>query len=106
MSTALTVKQVAEMLSVNERTVYRMAQRGDLPAFKVAGTWRFLEQDIMGWNRAAEAGNWGSSWLSRKGRARCGAVRVARMAGRRRSGPSCLSSRVLAVSTLVSNLPA
>lgn len=49
MSTALTVKQVAEMLSVNERTVYRMAQRGDLPAFKVAGTWRFLEQDIMGW---------------------------------------------------------
>ena len=49
MSIALTVKQVAEMLSVNERTVYRMAQRGDLPAFKVAGTWRFLEQDIKGW---------------------------------------------------------
>lgn len=49
MSTALNHKQVAAMLSVNERTVYRMSQRGDLPAFTVGGTWKFLEQDIMGW---------------------------------------------------------
>lgn len=49
MSAALTVRQVAGLLSVNERTVYRMAQRGELPAFKVAGTWRFLQQDIEAW---------------------------------------------------------
>ena len=49
MSTALTVRQVADLLRVNERTVYRMAQRGDLPGFKVAGTWRFLEKDIEAW---------------------------------------------------------
>jgi excisionase family DNA binding protein len=40
---------VADLLSVNERTVYRMAQRGELPGFKVAGTWRFLQQDIEAW---------------------------------------------------------
>lgn len=49
MSAALTVRQVADLLSVNERTVYRMAQRGELPGFKVAGTWRFLQQDIEAW---------------------------------------------------------
>ncbi|MEM1022470.1 MAG: helix-turn-helix domain-containing protein [Myxococcota bacterium] len=49
MSIALTVKQVAERLAVNERTVYRMANSGELPGFKVAGTWRFLEADIETW---------------------------------------------------------
>lgn len=49
MSAALTVRQVADLLSVNERTVYRMAQRGELPGFKVAGTWRFLQEDIEAW---------------------------------------------------------
>ncbi len=46
---AWTVRQVAEYLSVNERTVYRMAERGDLPAFKVGDTWRFRRDDIDGW---------------------------------------------------------
>ena len=49
MCTALTVKQVAELLSVNERTVYRMAKSGELPAFKVSGSWRFMEDDIRQW---------------------------------------------------------
>lgn len=49
MSTALTVKQVAERLNVNDRTVYRLAQAGKLPGFKVAGSWRFLEEDIKAW---------------------------------------------------------
>ncbi|EMD9442891.1 helix-turn-helix domain-containing protein [Burkholderia cepacia] len=49
MGTALTVSQVANLLNVNERTVYRMAQRGELPAFKVAGIWRFLDSDIVAW---------------------------------------------------------
>jgi len=48
---ALTVKQVAEYLNVNERTVYRMAQHRDLPAFKVAGTWRVLASDLEDWVR-------------------------------------------------------
>lgn len=49
MSAALTVKDVADLLSVNERTVYRMAKSGDLPAFKVSGSWRFMEDDIRAW---------------------------------------------------------
>ncbi|MCW5892051.1 MAG: helix-turn-helix domain-containing protein [bacterium] len=46
---AWTVRQVAEYLNVNERTVYRMAERGDLPAFKVGDAWRFRRQDIDAW---------------------------------------------------------
>ena len=52
MSTALTVKQVAERLNVNDRTVYRLAQAGRLPGFKVAGSWRFLAEDIDAWIEA------------------------------------------------------
>lgn len=48
-SGALTVRQVAERLNVNERTVYRMAQAGEIPAFKVAGTWRVLGADLDAW---------------------------------------------------------
>jgi excisionase family DNA binding protein len=44
-----TVKQVAELLAVNQRTVHRMAQRGELQAFRVAAAWRFLEHDILAW---------------------------------------------------------
>lgn len=46
---ALSVKQVAERLNVNKRTVYRLAQAVRLPGFKVAGIWRFLEADINAW---------------------------------------------------------
>lgn len=49
MSIALTVRQVAERLNVNDRTVYRLAQAGKIPGFKVAGSWRFLEKDIEAW---------------------------------------------------------
>jgi excisionase family DNA binding protein len=43
------VRQVADYLSVNDRTVYRMAERGELPAFKVGDAWRFRRDDIDAW---------------------------------------------------------
>ena len=46
---AMTVRQVAAYLNVNEKTVYRLAQRRELPAFKVAGAWRFKPDDIERW---------------------------------------------------------
>lgn len=46
---AFTVKHLAAYLSVNEKTVYRLAQRGELPGFKVAGAWRFRREDIDAW---------------------------------------------------------
>ncbi len=45
----LTVRDVAAYLAVDEKTVYRLAQRGELPGFKVAGTWRFKQADIEAW---------------------------------------------------------
>ena len=48
---ALTVKQVAEYLQVNERTIYKLAQAGKIPCFKVAGTWRFWKREIDEWTR-------------------------------------------------------
>ena len=46
---AMTVRDVAGFLAVDEKTIYRLDQQGKLPGFKVAGTWRFQLQDIQGW---------------------------------------------------------
>ena len=46
---AMTVRDVAATLNVDEKTIYRLAQRGDLPGFKVAGAWRFQRTDLQRW---------------------------------------------------------
>ncbi len=51
----MTVRDVAVYLNVNEKTVYRLAQRGDLPGFKVAGAWRFRPEDLELWVEAQRA---------------------------------------------------
>jgi excisionase family DNA binding protein len=45
----LTLPEVAQLLKVAEKTVYTMAQKGQLPAFKVRGQWRFKRVDIDRW---------------------------------------------------------
>lgn len=45
----LTLKEVALLLKVAEKTVYAMAQAKELPAFKVRGQWRFRRGDIDRW---------------------------------------------------------
>lgn len=45
----LTVKEVAQLLRVDEKTVYRLAQKKKLPGFKVAGAWRFKRDDLDRW---------------------------------------------------------
>lgn len=45
----LTLHEVAELLKVAEKTVYTMAQRRELPAFKVRGQWRFKQTDLDLW---------------------------------------------------------
>ncbi|WP_338127250.1 helix-turn-helix domain-containing protein [Vreelandella titanicae] len=47
----MTIKEVAGYLKVHERTVYRLAAKAELPAFKVANNWRFRLQDIDQWIR-------------------------------------------------------
>ncbi len=36
----LTIEEVAKRMRVNKRTVYRMAQKGQIPAFKFGKSWR------------------------------------------------------------------
>lgn len=43
------LKDVAALLRVGEKTVYSMAQSGELPAFKVRGQWRFSKKDMDEW---------------------------------------------------------
>ena len=46
---AMTVRDVAAFLNVDEKTIYRLAQNGDLPGFKVLGSWRFQRPDLEVW---------------------------------------------------------
>jgi len=46
---AMTVKDVAAFLSVDEKTIYRLVAKGDIPGFKVLGSWRFQKLDLEEW---------------------------------------------------------
>lgn len=45
----LTIPELAALLKIAEKTVYVLAQRGDLPGFKVGGQWRFSRTAINAW---------------------------------------------------------
>lgn len=53
---AMTVRDIATVLNVDEKTIYRMAQKGDLPGFKVSGSWRFQRPDLIAWIDAQKQG--------------------------------------------------
>jgi len=48
-SDILTLEEVAAYLKAGKRTVYRLAQKGQIPAFKVGGTWRFRRSELNRW---------------------------------------------------------
>ena len=45
----LTISDVSHLLKVLEKTLYGLAQKGDLPGFKVGGLWRFQRAAINPW---------------------------------------------------------
>jgi excisionase family DNA binding protein len=45
----LTLDEVAAYLKAGKRTVYRLAQKGEIPAFKLGGTWRFRRSELDIW---------------------------------------------------------
>ncbi len=45
----LTIRELAQYLKVNERTIYRLVSGKKIPAFKVGGSWRFSLADIDVW---------------------------------------------------------
>ena len=55
----LTVKEIAEYLKLNPITIYRWANRGEIPCFKIGDEWRFRREMIMRWIEAHENGNGG-----------------------------------------------
>jgi excisionase family DNA binding protein len=49
MEEILTLKELAEYLKVNEKTIYRLSSEGKIPAFKVGNKWRFKKESIEQW---------------------------------------------------------
>ncbi|MDM0032854.1 helix-turn-helix domain-containing protein [Variovorax sp. J22P271] len=49
----LTLDEVAVYLKAGKRTVYRLAQKGEIPAFKLGGTWRIRRSDLDRWIAAS-----------------------------------------------------
>ena len=48
-SDLIRIKEVARILDVTEKTVYRMANDSEIPAFKIGGSWRFKREEITEW---------------------------------------------------------
>jgi len=49
----LTLEEVAAYLKAGKRTVYRLAQQGAIPAFKLGGSWRFRRAELDRWIAAS-----------------------------------------------------
>ena len=45
----MTPREAAHYLSVHVRTIYRLARKGEIPARKVGGSWRFKKDTLDGW---------------------------------------------------------
>ena len=45
----LTIREVAQVLKLADKTVYAMVMDGDLPAFRVRGQWRVRRTDFEDW---------------------------------------------------------
>ena len=52
----LTLKDAAENLQISKRTLLRMIQKKDVPAFKVGGQWRIRESQFRKWVEYKEHG--------------------------------------------------
>ena len=45
----MTLSQLAEYLQLGKSTVYKMVQKGEIPAVKIANQWRFKKEEIDKW---------------------------------------------------------
>ncbi len=50
----LTLSEVATILKISKRTLHRMIQQHQIPAFKVGGQWRILESRFQEWMQDEE----------------------------------------------------
>jgi len=52
----LTVKDVAKLLNVNEKTIYRWLKQGTLPAYQVGNQYRFNKSELLEWATSKQIG--------------------------------------------------
>ena len=52
----LTIKEAAALLKLAEKTIYTMAQVGEIPAFKIRGQWRITRAEFNRWLEARPRG--------------------------------------------------
>ncbi|MCD4781023.1 MAG: helix-turn-helix domain-containing protein [Candidatus Omnitrophica bacterium] len=45
----MNIKEVADYLGVHTSTIYKYAQQGNIPAFKIGSDWRFSKKYIDKW---------------------------------------------------------
>ena len=57
----LTVAQAADYLQVSVDTLYPMIQNGTVPAAKVKGQWRLVQDDLLHWLRGQYEAQKGAS---------------------------------------------
>lgn len=50
----LTLAEAATILKISKRTLHRMIQHRQIPAFKVGGQWRILESRFQEWVEVEE----------------------------------------------------
>ena len=44
-----TIKELATYLKLQEKTAYALVAKGEIPGFKVGGSWRFSKPDVEKW---------------------------------------------------------
>lgn len=49
MEELLTLEGLAKYLKISKHTLYKMLEKGEIPAFKIANQWRFKKSDIDKW---------------------------------------------------------
>lgn len=52
----MTVQEVADYLHVSQDMIYRLAQKGKVPAAKIGGRWRFKPENIEQWMEKQSTG--------------------------------------------------
>jgi excisionase family DNA binding protein len=49
MDELITLEELSRYLKISKPTLYKMVERGKIPALKIANQWRFKKEDISSW---------------------------------------------------------
>ena len=45
----MTIKDLSLYLKINEKTIYKLAKKKELPGIKIGGMWRFKKEAVDSW---------------------------------------------------------